>query len=243
MVLIIAFFYACVLSIGSYRDLGWRKVPLILSAMAAVAMVIAAFMLTPMWPQYFAAPVPFLLIVIAYAVSGKISTIKKESKRKLVLNISTILIVTCAILSILYGAQFLKNIKVAFSKEHWTSYEVYNISKKVSEIVGSDKLILTLAPIFALEGGGQIYPELSTGPFVFRYGHLLSDVQLQTAVSTAPHKLPTLLEKKPPDAVLVGLEPEILETSLVEYATSHGWQKIKIESCCTLYVPTGRYHD
>jgi hypothetical protein len=242
LALLIAFFYACVLAIGSYGYLGWRKIPLILSTMSAVAMVIAAFMVTPMWPQYFAAPVPFLLIAIAYAVSGKISTIKKESKQKLVLNISTIFIVICAVLSILYGAHSLKNIKVAFSREDWTSYKVFKISKKVSEIVGSDKLILTLAPIFPLEGGGQIYQELSTGPFLFRYGSFLSDAQRQIAVSTDPHSLPALLKEKPPDAVIVGFESDLLESSLVEYAARSGWQEIRIDGY-KLYVPPRHYHD
>ncbi len=204
-----------------------------------MAMVIAA---TPMWLQYFAAPVPFLFIVIFYAVSGKISTIKKESKQKLVLNISTILIVICAVLSIIYSAHSLKNIKVAFSRKDWTSYKVFKISKKVSEIVGSDKLILTLAPIFSLEWGGQIYQELSTGPFLFRYGSFLSDAQRQIAVSTDPHSLPALLKEKPPDAVIVGFEADLLESSLVEYAASSGWQEIRIDGY-KLYVPPGRYHN
>jgi hypothetical protein len=234
---LVLFFLSCILAVSTYRHLGWRKAPLVLSSSLVAANLIAAFVVTPMHVQYFAAPVPFLLCTMAYAVSGNISAIIKEERKKLILYLSAVLIVLSAVLVILYDEHTLEKIKIAFSKKDWIPSKVYIISKEISEIVGSNKIILTLAPIFVLEGGERIYQELSTGPFLFRYGRFLSDNHRRIAVSTESRSLPALLQKKPPDAVLVGFEGGYLEAPLIEYANNSGWQRKAIGEFL-LYLPS-----
>ena len=41
--------------------------------------------------------------------------------------------------------------------------------------------MLTLGPLFALEGQCQIYPEFSAGPFVYRVAHLMTAEELALA--------------------------------------------------------------
>jgi hypothetical protein len=243
LALLMLFVFSCILAVSTYNRLDGRKIPLVLSSSLAVAMVFAAFLVTPMHVQYFAAPIPFLLVTIAYAVSGNISAGDKRSRKNIIVHVGAVIIVLSAIMVSLSEKQTLGNIKIVLSKENWTPSHVYDISKKIAEIAGTDKLILTLAPIFALEGGERIYPELSSGPFLFRYGRFLSDSQRHDAMSIDSHSLPALLQKKPPDAILVGVEYIFLEDSLIEYAEISGWQKKKISNPLTdnilLYVPVG----
>ncbi len=233
---LVLFLFSCILAVGIYRCRFWRNTHFVLAFLLAGAMTFAAFVITPVWVQYFAAPVPFILMTVAFAVSGSISVVNRESTKKIILYMSAGLLILSAVISTLYNKDTLEKIKLAFSKEEWTPTRVYTISRDVSEIVGPDKIILTLAPIFALEGGERIYEELSTGPFLFRYGRFLSDNQRRIAVSTDPGSLPALLQKEPPDAVLVGFEDIILEEPLIHYAEKLGWQKKEIGGF-TLYTP------
>lgn len=243
LALLILFFFSCILAVSTYDRLDRKKIPLVISSSVAMAMIFAAFLVTPMQVQYFAAPVPFFLVTIAYAVSGNMSTGDKRSRKNIIAHVFAVIIVLSAIAVGLSEKQTLGNIKIAFSKENWIPSHVYAISRKIANIAGPDKLILTLAPIFALEGGERIYRELSTGPFLFRYGPFLSDSQRHDAVSIDSRSLPGLLQKKPPDAVLVGFEYIVLEAPLIEYAELSGWQKKEISNPLTdsflLYVPAG----
>jgi hypothetical protein len=233
---LILFFFSCFLAMSTYKYRFWKNVPFILSSLLAAAMFIAAFVITPVWDQYFAAPVPFILIAIAYAVSGSISAVNRESGRKMILCLIAGLFILSAAMSILYNKNALENIKFAFSKKDWTPTKVYIISRKIAEIMGPDKLVLTLAPVYVLEGGGKIYPQLSTGPFLYRYSRFLSDDQRRIAVSTGPRSLSTLLQKRPPDAVLTGFENIFLERPFIDYAERSGWQRSEIGRF-VLYMP------
>lgn len=232
---LILFLLSFILALIICRGRFWKNKPLVLSISLAASLFIAAFVITPVQVQYFAAPVPFVFMSIIYAVYGSISAVNRESIKKVILCISAGLFILSAAQS-LYNKETFENIALAFSRENWVPTKAYVISQKISEIVGPDKTILTLAPIFALEGGDRIYPELSTGPFIFRYSRFLSDDQLRIAVGTGPGSLPPLLQKKPADAVLVGFENIYLEKPLIEYAEMSGWQKRSVDGF-TLYTP------
>ncbi|MEJ2697510.1 MAG: hypothetical protein P8013_12795 [Candidatus Sulfobium sp.] len=233
---LLLFLFFCILAVTIYRYPFWRKTPFILSFSLAAAMSIAAFAVTPAWIQYFAAPLPFILMSVAFVVSGSITAAKREPRKKMILYLGAGLFILSAVISTIQNKDIPEKIKFAFSKKEWIPARVYTISGNVSEITGPDKFILTLAPIFALEGGERIYPELSTGPFLFRYGRFFSDYQHRIAVSTDPRSLPALLQQEPPDAVLVGFENIFLEESLIDYAERSGWQKREVQGFI-LYTP------
>lgn len=225
LVILILFFFSSFLTVSGYKLPGWRKTPIVLASSLAVAMFIAAFVVTPMHDPYFAPSIPFLLITMAYAFSDQISAVNRERGKKIIACSGMLLIVLYIVPVTLYDQRVLKNFETAFSTKDWTPTKVYTISEKVSEIAGSGKIILTLEPIFALEAGERIYQELSTGPFLFRYGRFLSDAQRRIAVSTDSSSLSSLLQKNPPDAILVGLERISLEAPLIEYAIHSGWRQ------------------
>jgi hypothetical protein len=83
--------------------------------------------------------------------------------------------------------------------------------------------VATLSPVYALEGGLEIYRELATGSFVFRIGDLLSDAERARYVATSFTTLAALLDADPPAAILIGDEGDS-ELPLLEYAESRGYR-------------------
>jgi hypothetical protein len=238
LILIILFAASCIAAVSMYRHLGERKLPLVLSSSLSAVTIIAAFVITPMQIQYFAAPVPFLLMSIAYAVSVGVSATGKRTPREVVCTAIVALLVLGAVTATFHEKKRSSNIAFAFSEKHWSPTKVYRTSRKVAKMAGADALILTLAPIFALEGGGRIYEEFSTGPFLFRYGAFLSKDQRRIAVCVDSRALQPLLRQRPPDAVFVGFEPLSLDAPLIKYCELSGWHAKEINDFL-LYVPPG----
>lgn len=66
----------------------------------------------------------------------------------------------------------------------------------------------------------------------------MSPADLETTHTAGPKTLQQLLEKSPPSAVLLGVEPEFLEASLFQTAISpesEKWQKHIYDNGLTLY--------
>jgi hypothetical protein len=87
----------------------------------------------------------------------------------------------------------------------WVPMQVHEIGLDICDQVGPGR-ILTFAPIFSLEGGRDIYPELATGPFAAR-----AAAQLPEAEDDALHLLDEadcvfLLKNQSPTAILTGAE-------------------------------------
>ena len=61
-----------------------------------------------------------------------------------------------------------EKISACFEPEKWVPMQVHRTATEIAENTKEPKLILTTAPLFALEGGCEIYPELSAGTFTSR---------------------------------------------------------------------------
>ncbi|GAH36950.1 unnamed protein product, partial [marine sediment metagenome] len=95
---------------------------------------------------------------------------------------------------------------VLFVPERWEPIRLHKISEDIAERTKEPKLILTLVPLLALEGGCDIYSELSCGAIIYRVGDSLSESDRQRTHTTGMETLAGLLEKKPPSAVILGME-------------------------------------
>lgn len=96
------------------------------------------------------------------------------------------------------------------------------LGREMARQVGAGR-VLTLTPIFPLEGGLEVYPELASGPFALRVAHLLPPEQRRARRMVAPADLEEFLAPQPPAAILSGLEKE-LDPHLMAYAQAHGYQ-------------------
>jgi hypothetical protein len=94
--------------------------------------------------------------------------------------------------------------------------------------------VLTLAPLFPLEGGLDIYPALGSGPFAWRSGGLLTPEERQALGIVTEDDLEEYLSTPPP-VILTGYE-EIWEERLVDYAREHGYKEVKLADGGVLWL-------
>lgn len=96
--------------------------------------------------------------------------------------------------------------------------------------------VLTLAPLWVLEGGGRIYPEFATGPFAWRSAEFADPERRRRLKLVAPADLETMLGDDPPAAILTGVEDEKLEKPFVAYAVAHGYRAESLIKKRTLWM-------
>ncbi len=116
--------------------------------------------------------------------------------------------------------------------QNWTTAKVMRASRTIraaqlqAHVLGP---IATLEPIYVLDAGGQILPELVSGPFVFRSGATVSAQTLHTLHALSPAILAADLDARKVAGVYVGHERSFLggrvnpEQPLQAYASARGF--------------------
>jgi hypothetical protein len=105
--------------------------------------------------------------------------------------------------------------------------KLHNASRNIAQAIQRTGPVLTLAPLYALEGDCTIYPELSCGSIIFRIGDLLSPQQQAQAHAVGPGTLTDLTKHTPPSAVLLGVETPGYEV-LLQALTDSSWQSLSL---------------
>jgi hypothetical protein len=85
--------------------------------------------------------------------------------------------------------------------------------------------VLTFAPIYALEGGADIYGLLAVGPFVWRSDSLLQPGERRDLGLPSQDEFAQLLAKEPPGAILTGFEGG-LEAPWIDFARERGYEMV-----------------
>lgn len=175
---------------------------------AVAAFVLIAFIPPTMWRQYWAAPVPVIVLCLAIPLRTVYQNRASHMKLWRTTLTSLVLGVTLAVWAMVLT---LTSEPLSLSPAHWPPLRMHALARDIVAEVAPPKRILTLAPLLALEGGGQIYPELSCGSVVYRVADQLSlDVQTRTQVAGFK-SLKDVLALAPPDAILLGTESGLLE--------------------------------
>jgi hypothetical protein len=139
------------------------------------------------------------------------------------------------VLAGLFYPDFLLRIPALAKPETWPAVKMHRIAVDIAENTPSTKRALTLAPLYALEGGCDIYREFSAGVFAYRVGGLMTDEQRQIANVVGPHQLNNLIAGSPPLVVILGAEPQFLEEPLFRAAIKNNWRKKTYENGITAY--------
>jgi len=214
--LIVMAVYLCVILAWHHRKLSIpNKANALLAALLPLVFFIIAFIPLTMFKQYLAVPVPFLVISLAFPLSYL-----RRLTRRTNFNIASALAASCLIVAVASLPVVLRRIPKLFNPESWTPIRLHRISEDIAEKLKSQdsKLILTLAPLYALEGGCRVYPQLSAGPFAYRIADFMTPAELRTTNTVGPKTLAELVEKSPPSAVIIGVEPAFLEEPLLRAA-------------------------
>ena len=165
-------------------------------------------------------PVPFLIISLAYPLRyvSQISRTKYFAVGRYVL-------LLCAAVAVVSHPLVLLRVPLALCPEDWVPIRLHEISLDITRRAGENGRILTLAPLLALEGGGEIYREFSAGPFAYRVSDRMSQEDLAVSHTVGERELAKLLWTSPPAAVVVGWEWKRLDEDMVQAAVGPGWQK------------------
>ncbi len=194
-------------------------------------LLIGSLAITPAWYQYFYAPIPFLILGIMYGMK----TFLADNKGKKTIFIFFLLLVVISNIYGKFGARNLTHyLRKAFSPVSWEPVKIHQVGQEVGSILREGR-VLTLAPIFSLEGKREIYKEFATGPFAWRTGHLLTKDERKKYGVVSEDDLTEFLKKEAPDAILVGFEDK-LENAMIDYAKEKGYKEVKLSNGKTLWA-------
>jgi hypothetical protein len=205
----------------------WRRQgaqPFWLSAGMACALFIAALLPTPSFLQYFFAPIPFLVLCIGWAAPAWLG--KRYGAWLMPLLVALFL-------PQLWGS--VERTAVLLTPAQWTPVQAHQAGVWIRERTG-DGAIVTLAPLFPLEAGLSIYPELATGPFAYRVGGLLSPDERRVQRIFTIDDIETVLNARPPRALFLGFEDEDLEEPLAQYAQARKYRYHQLPNGKHLWV-------
>jgi 4-amino-4-deoxy-L-arabinose transferase-like glycosyltransferase len=209
LVLIVLTIYLCLAGWILRRKL---KIPntksLWLAALLSVVFFIIALIPPTMWRQYLAVPVPFLVMGLAFPLSYLRNLSNKRNMKKH-FKVAISLIAGGALVAVLSYPFVLYRIPFALVPEKWVPIEHHKMSQEIASKTKEPKQILTLAPLPALEGGCDIYPELSTGDIIYRIADSLSPEERRITHTVGSRTLAEVVRRSPPSAIIVGTEPSI----------------------------------
>lgn len=236
------FLYLALIAVTGMALVRWRRSRetsdpgALLAAGLGLALFASAFAPTPSWPQYFFAPLPFLVVVFVYGSSWL-------ARRKAVYGYIAVGTLAALALASNAVAAVRDDLATLLQPDAWLTVEVHQFAEQLGEKVPEGK-VLTLAPIFALEAGLEIYEPFTVGPFAWRTAHLVG-AELRSAYGiVARRELDEYLAADPPAAVLVGFETEgagfgpydkgRLEKPMEDYARSSGFTPQAMQASFTL---------
>lgn len=199
---------------------GW---PIILTGGLVLSAALVSFLPTPAFPQYYAPPIAFALVLCAL-LYGRLSALGKRHAAPVMA--AVVLLTAMGGLPML-----LPDLPNLVRPSKWTGNSVGraadNVQRLMAEQPGNGPL-LTLAPIYAAENGLPVYKELVLGPFIYRaVDYIKSEDRQYFSHVASPQTLGQVLAKTPPKAVLVGLE-EHLDQPLEAWAIRNGYRPVRV---------------
>jgi hypothetical protein len=197
-----------------------------LAALLPLLLLAIAYIPPTMWHQYLAVPVPFIAIALAYPLVALRRHCDK-SQNKGGYRLTCGLVGAAALVSILVYTVPLSRCLFLAVPEKWTPVEFHKVSVKIAASIKEPGPVLTLSPLHALEGGRDIYPELSCGSIVYRAADRMSASQRQITHTVGSETLAGLVSAHRPAGIVVGTEPSyfaFLEEPLRKLA-SPDWQR------------------
>jgi hypothetical protein len=235
-VLVVIAIYLFVVTIWQRRKLaisGARN--LLFAVLLALSFFIIALIPPTMWKQYLAMPVPFIVISFAYPLLYLRQLANKAGDNKQ-FKIACAVAAFCVVVTVFsYPIVLYRNVMILVP-ESWTPIQMHKISQDIAGKTKEPKRILTLAPLFSLEGGCNIYTELSCGSIVYRIGDRLSALNRDITHTVGPRTLSKLMEKEPPSAVIINVEGmKFLEEPLIKTAVKSDWERKVYENGPVVY--------
>jgi 4-amino-4-deoxy-L-arabinose transferase-like glycosyltransferase len=209
--------------------------------------LIGAFGATPSQPQYFYPLFPLALLGLVDAFSAWPSSLRAGGIYAYVLGgLATVLVAIPV---------YTPGLALLNQPNEWLPTRVHRYGQFIEDLVSNPGAagaqsttgnVLTLAPLYALEGGASIYPEFATGPFAWRVSPLVSDTDRARFHIVGTEELSGLLESDPPRAILTGVEEDDgdEEVALIEYAEDARYMPVNLADESILWLsPLAQWGD
>jgi hypothetical protein len=155
--------------------------------------------------ENFAILIPFIIISFAYPLLY-LKTLKTNGPPML-FNIASIIVIACAFSQAVSQPSLLLRMSLIFRPRSWVPMKVHEIAEEIGEKIKEPKLIVTLAPLYALESGCDIYPELSSGWDGCKISSALSDSKREVTNTLSPKTFRKMLEERPPSGIVINIDP------------------------------------
>ena len=211
--LVLTAFYLFVAVVWNSKKL---KMPdkslMIFACLLTIVCFVIAFIPPTIWPQYFAAPVLFLIVSFAYPLSY----LRKLPGDRFFI-IAVVLLIAGTLTAVSSNPVVLERIPQLLAPQGWQPIQLHNISRDIAGKTKTSKLALTLGPLYAIEGGCKIYTQFSAGPFVYRIADYLSASDRRLLNAVGPESLDELPQDSTPAVMILGLEPKFLEVPLFQH--------------------------
>jgi len=202
------------------------KTMAVAAALLPIVFFVIAYIPPTMWRQYLAIPVPFIVIALAYPLAALRQDAEKIENERPFRRAGAIVAI-CVALMVLTNPVVLSRSRDVFTPEDWTPIVLHKTAQSIARETREPKRVLTLGPLYALEGGCDIYRELATGSIIYRAADSLSARERAITHTVSPGTLDKLIEPSPPTTVILGVEPSYF-SSLEEplrQAIGAGWHR------------------
>jgi hypothetical protein len=192
----------------------------------ALALMLGSLASSPTWLQYFYAPVPFLIAAALYALQS-VKVVEPVDR------VAGVAYVAMTVLSVAVNAPQYAGRGSLLVPHEWVPVAMHQEASRLNDHLQSGP-VLTLAPLFPLEAGLDIYPAFASGPFAWRSGGLLSPQERQALGIVPAEDLGDYLSAPPP-AILTGYE-DIWESALLDYARERGYREVRLADGGVLWL-------
>lgn len=236
MLLMAAGYFAWVSGRGFFHLERQVRPKAVLTALLPLAFFVIAYIPPTMWRQYLAMPVPFVAIAFAYPLAELCKHAGTGTGKRQFTVASYVVGISVAV-AVLSHLVVLYRLPLVLVPERWTPVELHRVSVDIAGNVKEPRLVCTLGPLEALEGGCDIYPELACGSIVYRVADLMSEQEREVTHSVGITTLDALLKQRPPSAVVVGVEASyfsFLEDPLRDWV-SPDWQRLTYDNSLQVY--------
>lgn len=190
------------------------------SALLVSIGVLLVLLPTPVWRSYFAPLVIFVCLNVASLYRVMQPSVRTSSKQ--------VAFVALALLFAFHLPTDVRTLAASSDPATWTGVRTHEAGERLASAIDSrhvDRPVATISPLFVLEAGLEIYPELASGPFGYRVGRMIPETRRSALRITSTECVGELLRRSPPSAVLVDMNDE-LDDPLERFARNEGYRPL-----------------
>ena len=187
---------------------------------------------SPLWPTYFAIPIPYWLLLLAALHAGFHRSMRTINRRLALAAALTMLVLTLP--------EKIQKLSMVLhrSSQTWPGFVLHRDGREIRMLLEKSGLqgkVATLSPLTPLEADLPVYPQL--GFVYYRIGDFCSAEQRARYHFVCSQDIGLLLEADPPAAILTGIERD-LDGALIRFAELHHYKKMTGLLVGTLYLRT-----